>query len=352
MSENLNVSTGEPEDAQQPPAREQASQGQIPPISPASEQAFPLSESVMPEIPAQPDQASIPAYPPPPEYYKQLPAMNAPGTPPPGVPLPPPPVYGYGYTPPPPNQPLPLGQAMRDLPRQYKKVLLKPGVRSFVEEQGKAGWGIVWSQLLFMTALQILVSIPFFISYNQSMFVNMSSTGTPASAEMFASPAFLIIEIVFTAVLTPLAFFIQMGVQYLLARAFKGIGTFKQQAYNQLLFQVPLGLISSLLSLVFSVYIGSGTLMLSTSASAPTVTSSTNGLVLLAILLVDLMILGLSVYGVVLNIFSLMAAHRLSSGRATASVLIPIGVMVFLFLLCFCALFLIGVMAFRSVVQP
>src|SRR5262245_56839037 len=50
---------------------------------------------------------------------------------------------GYGY---PPSQtaPLPLGEATRQLPNQYITVLTKPSAATFAEEQGKAGWDIVW----------------------------------------------------------------------------------------------------------------------------------------------------------------------------------------------------------------
>ncbi len=39
--------------------------------------------------------------------------------------------------------PLPLGQAIRELPGQYLKVLTRPSVKTFAGEKGKAGWGII-----------------------------------------------------------------------------------------------------------------------------------------------------------------------------------------------------------------
>ena len=42
--------------------------------------------------------------------------------------------------------------------------------------------------------------------------------------------------------------------------------------------------------------------------------------------------LGLFVYSLVLNVFSIMAAHRMSGGRASGVVLIPYGVFVVLYI--------------------
>src|SRR5690348_14006544 len=44
--------------------------------------------------------------------------------------------------------PLPLREAIKQLPRQYWKVLTRPGAATFAEEMGKAEWGIIWAQLL------------------------------------------------------------------------------------------------------------------------------------------------------------------------------------------------------------
>src|SRR6266568_2788245 len=50
------------------------------------------------------------------------------------------------YGAPPTANPLPLGEALQQLPNQYIKVLTKPSARTFAEEIGKASWDIVWIQ--------------------------------------------------------------------------------------------------------------------------------------------------------------------------------------------------------------
>ena len=54
-------------------------------------------------------------------------------------------------------------------------------------------------------------------------------------------------------------------------------------------------------------------------------------IVLLLALAVVIIALALLVYEIVLQIFAIMAVHRLSGGKSTAVVLIPLGVLVLLF---------------------
>src|SRR5215472_16580396 len=80
---------------------------------------------------------------------------------------------GYGY-PQPQTTPLPLGEAIRQLPNQYIRILTKPSAATFAEEQGKAAWDIVWVQLIiYAIAAAVLGYLAFLISPNQ-----FSTTGS------------------------------------------------------------------------------------------------------------------------------------------------------------------------------
>jgi len=202
------------------------------------------------------------------------------------------PVYqqpGYGYGAPPPQAPLPLGEAIRQLPNQYIKVLTKPSAATFAEEMGKAAWDIVWIQLIiYAIIVAVLGYLALLISPNQ-----FSTTGSnPMSPGMLQaitlSSSFGLI------ILVPLFFFIGVGIYYLIARAFGGQGTFLAQSYTTLLISVPIGILSYLLRLIPILGILAG--------------------------------IALAIYSIVLQIFSIMAVHRLSGGKATAVVLIPVAV--------------------------
>jgi hypothetical protein len=230
-------------------------------------------------------------------------------------------------------EPLSLGQALRDLPMQYKKIIFKPSARKFFEEQGKADWGIVWMQLLILMLIQIIVSVPTFFAYNQTLSTNSSLINAGIDPGFFSSQLALILELPMLAVLVPAGFFFWMGILFLMARLFKGTGTFKQQMYNQLLVQVPISVATGVLSLILSTFNGrnmANSLTFSTTTSS---SSSLNGGLLIVLLLFDLVTYGIGIYSLILSIFGLMASHRLSGGRATGSVLIPMGVGVLLYII-------------------
>jgi hypothetical protein len=102
-----------------------------------------------------------------------------------------------------------------------------------------------------------------------------------------------------------------MGILYGLAKAFGGQGKFVTQCYTTLLFSVPIGIVSGIVNLI--PFAGA------------------------------FVAFALSIYAIVLNILSLMAVHRLSGGKATAVVLIPIGVL--LLFVCALSLFFIALIA-------
>ncbi len=233
-----------------------------------------------------------------------------------------PPLYGYGqqqqsydYSPPQAQAqatPLPLEQAIKELPSQYLKVLTNPSAETFAQEMGKASWNIVWAQLI---GYAIICAI---LSYITSLiFPNPFDTiGTGPFNPIIGQ----LIQWAFTLGLTPLIigiFFASVGIRYLIAKAFRGQGTFLAQGYTNLLFAVPLSILSALVSWV------------------PRLGS--------------LVVLGVAVYTIVLRIFSIMAVHRLSGGKATVVVLIPVvvGILIMLVLV----VLVVGMLMFKGPIQ-
>jgi hypothetical protein len=365
--------------ASEPQVQPEAPQAQVT-STPAEPVAVPQpSEQV--QYPPVPDTyiqpaAAQPQYPPTPELYRQQPQQPVqPEVPSPYAPQQPPatpnpyavpysaPQAGYpmspyttpysgsgfpppfGYAPIPQAQPLPLSQAIRELPGQYKKILFKPGAATFAEEQGKAEWGIIWMQILFLTVFQAVVS---FVTY---FYIDQGSAAAATTAGVSASffSTILQFEALLGVILVPGLFFIGVGIQCLFAKMFKGQGLFRQQAYNQLLYQVPLGIISSALSLIVSPLVKPlTTSMFNFSPNAATPAAFTNPGVMVALLLLDVVSLGLFVYSVILNVFAIMAAHRLSGGKATGAVLIPYGILFAVVILAVCALMVVAISAAAS----
>ncbi len=231
-----------------------------------------------------------------PNPYGAPPPQGPYGAPPPQYGTPPYQQGGYGYAPPQ-QAPRPLGQAIQELPNQYIKILTKPSAQSFAEEMGKADWAIVWVQIL---ALAIIGTIFGLIGSAIGVASNPFASTNGVNPNAFL--AFTVGGSVFSIIAVPLGFFIIVGVQYLLAKAFQGQGTFLAQSYTRTLFDVPLGILRYILGII----------------------PILGGLIGLA----------LSIYGIILNVYSIMAVHRLSGGRATAVVLIPIIVLYLVLFLC------------------
>jgi hypothetical protein len=192
----------------------------------------------------------------------------------------------------PPVTPLPLSEAISQLPDQYVRVVTRPGVATFAQEQGKASWDIVWVQLAIFTVISVVAN---FVIFNVTMpaYPGMAAA-SPQSMQIIRS--FSGVFPLSYIILTPLSFFIGAGIYHLIAKAFGGQGTFLAYCYSYLLFYVPLGIVSLVLSMIpFFNYLG----------------------------------FAVSIYEIVLLIFMTMAVHRLSGGKATLAVLIlPIALIV------------------------
>jgi len=205
--------------------------------------------------------------------------------------------YGYGYAPPQ-QAPRSIGQAIQELPNQYIRVLTKPSAQTFAEEMGKADWAMVWIQLL---AIALIGTILGFIRAA----IGLAASSSFSSSSGFNPNAILALSVggsTFSIISIPVSFFILVGIQYLLAKAFQGQGRFLTQGYTTLLYQTPIYIISFIIGIIpiFGGLIGAV----------------------------------LYIYSIVLNVFAIMAVHRLSGGKATAVVLIPIVVLFLLLFLC------------------
>lgn len=143
--------------------------------------------------------------------------------------------------------PLPLGQAIRELPGQYIKVLTRPSVKTFEEEKSKASWGINWIQFIGLSIIgAVLQSLGLLIS--PPTLGNMASTAGMSSSALLTS--IIVFLAILEIILTPVSFLAAGGILFMIARAFGGKGTFREQIYTTLLFGVPLVIASYLLFLI------------------------------------------------------------------------------------------------------
>ncbi|MBV9691846.1 MAG: YIP1 family protein [Ktedonobacteraceae bacterium] len=219
-----------------------------------------------------------------------------------------PPTDQPSYTAPQPP-PLPLSEAIRQLPRQYVKVLTKPSAATFAEEMGKAGWGIIWVQLIAYSIIMAILSFLRLLT-NPGLFYPFTDTTAPSTPLAVQVLTIGSIGGLVKLFIVLIAFFFIMGTYYLIAKVFGGQGTFKAQSYTQLLFQVPLAIVIGILLLVPFIAIFSVFLL---------------------------------IYGIVLEIFSFMAVHRLSGGKATTVVLMPLAPLVLLILFYLIAIALVAI---------
>ncbi len=209
------------------------------------------------------------------------------------------PEYGYGYGIP--VAPLPLSEAINQLPRQYWKVTTRPGAMTFAQEAGKARWDIIWVQLIgyaFIVAILGALGNLITQSATTALLSRLGTTSMQMQTQTMGTGSSLVANFFASLVGTFIGFFIIQGIYFGLAKAFGGQGTFTAQAYTFLLFQVPIGIVVGLLALipVFGSLLG----------------------------------IALNIYGIVLSVFAIMGTHRLGGGKASAVVLIPVGVLLLL----------------------
>lgn len=169
-----------------------------------------------------------------------------------------------------------LNETLRQLFRQYWKVLSQPGASTFVEELPKASWDSVLTQLLLMSVIGAA-----FLFLDQLLNIR-----TFFSQILFFQRFVLPIMLGFNLI----AFFLWTGLTYAVARVFKGVGTYKHYCYGYALLLVPISIVSGLLNFVPG--IGE-----------------------------QLSILPL-IYSFVLQVFMIMGVQRLNGSRSVATVLL------------------------------
>jgi mRNA-degrading endonuclease RelE of RelBE toxin-antitoxin system len=109
------------------------------------------------------------------------------------------------------------------------------------------------------------------------------------------------VVVLILTLIIPILFFIGVGIQFALAKAFGGNGRFVGQCYAQLLYQVPLTILTSVISTLFVLFVQFTTRLV----ISPVVS------------------LALFIYGVLLNVMVIAGVHNMTRGKATAVVLIP-----------------------------
>ena len=246
-----------------------------------------------------PNQGSgVPGYPPGGPGYP-LPPRGG-GYPAYGPPIEPPhePTYGggpppYSYGPPP---PAPAG--ISGLFRKWVRVTTQPGAASFAIELPTANWGDIWLSIIGLGVLTTITSYLSSLEFGLPVMPNMSQL-PPDQQRAFTQIFQFARYLTFGSIITvPLVFFIVVGILFLFAKLFGGMGTFLQQAYAFALYYVPISGVSAIVRL------------------APGV----GGFISFA----------LFIYSVVLAIFAISASHRLSTGRSVAVVLLPLAILLVL----------------------
>lgn len=206
------------------------------------------------------------------------------------------------------GQPLPLREAVRQLPRRYRFVLTKPGFEPFLPELGLAEWKIAWFQLL------VYAVVAAGLAYVRGLLYPAPASGGGGLGSPPVTQALNLATSLGLLLLIPLFFFFAMGLLYWLARAFGGHGVFVQQVYTTLLFLTPCGLIVSLLGLI---------------PFAGSFLSTFLGVILF-------------VYCVALQCFATVAVHQTTGGKAAAAVILTVLILVPVVIIC---LILIAVFA-------
>jgi hypothetical protein len=221
----------------------------------------------------------------------------------------------------PPVQPLSLGEAIGQLLPQYWRMVSRPRASTYAEERGKAAWNIVWVQILFLIVFNLIVTLFVLNFYLPTLMSTFGAAGPSTSPQavqllqqqiMAAMRAIALPVALSNILLVPLGLFIGVGIFHFIARAFGGTATFLQYLYGYLLIDAPLSITSSLL-IPLGLFIGVGIFHF--------IASSLLGFIPF---LGGLLTAAVGIYQTVLAVFMTMGVQRLSGGKATLVVLLPL----------------------------
>ena len=168
------------------------------------------------------------------------------------------------------------------------------------EERNANGEDTLISVLALTIAAVVIFMINGFFQFQQIM--NFMNEGLPAMGtdlppiDINIGMIFFVILIA-TVIMTPLSFYLSVGMQYLGGRLFGGSGTFKVHAFLMALIRVPMTVMSGVVTLL---------------ALVPVVN-----------ILAGLAGFGLSIYGIILTVRMVKVVHGLGTGQAVAAIIIP-----------------------------
>jgi hypothetical protein len=191
--------------------------------------------------------------------------------------------------------PVPAG--VNGLWQKFINVTTKPGAQSFGNELPTANWSDIWIALIGLGVVSALAGLINGLIFRaaSSAANNPFLSGLPPDQQRVFGDLLRNTGSGFASlgniIWVPIAFFIGMGILFVSAKIFGGTGSFLEQAYTFMLYTVPIQGLAAILGII--PFLG--------------------GLASFA----------LSIYGIVLAVFAMMASQRLPGGRAVAAVLLP-----------------------------
>ena len=172
-------------------------------------------------------------------------------------------------------QPLSFWSQVLDLPRQYLDALIDP-TTIFQEVKRRASWSLIVFQ--FVGLFIVLMAAVTFFNF-LTLLVKGESTSQLGSADARFALTLLVLIVIFL---------VHVAIQFLLAKAFHGTGSFREQLYVLLLIAIPMGIVL-------------------------TIMASAGGLNFV-----------FAAYALGLSVVAVRAVHNLSRNRAILTMLVPV----------------------------